>query len=67
MPVMDGFTLLRALRQDMAYTNIKVIMISGGGYTNFFREIAIQNGAQDFVGKPLDLVLFLEKVANLIA
>ena len=60
---LDGFAVLRELRADLKTTAIKVIMT---GITTMYWEEARRNGAQDFVGVPLDLKLMCEKVARVL-
>jgi phosphoserine phosphatase RsbU/P len=61
MPVLDGFSTLRALKGDPALRHLPVIMISA------LDEIAavvkcIENGAEDFLPKPFNPVLLRARI-----
>ena len=51
MPVMDGIESLKLIRK--AYPDSKVIMITAAGQNEKVKE-ALENGATEFITKPLD-------------
>ena len=54
MPVMDGLTALRAIREDPALAGLPVLALSAGVLEEE-RESALAAGMDDFVTKPLNL------------
>jgi excisionase family DNA binding protein len=64
MPGMDGWEMLRRVREQHGLESLPVIMFSGkadGG-----REKARAGGAQSFVGKPLDPLALVEQAKALL-
>ncbi len=51
MPVMDGVTALKSIKEQ--YPSIKVVMVSAAGQKNKVME-ALKGGASDFIQKPFD-------------
>lgn len=65
MPGMDGWEVLRVLKEDRRTTDIPVVVFS----VNFeVREKlrALQQGAADYVVKPFDTQRFLERMRTLV-
>lgn len=62
MPEMDGFEVLRQIKENPQLKNIPVIMVSGADDAESMAK-CIQMGAVGHLAKPLDSVL----LANLIA
>jgi len=54
MPDMDGFEVLRALKEDTATLNVPVIVLSGRAASQD-KVTAFDMGANDYVTKPCDL------------
>jgi len=54
MPVMDGLTATRAIRQDPTLSRLPVLALSAGVLEEE-RESALAAGMNDFITKPLDL------------
>ncbi|MBU1234282.1 MAG: response regulator [Proteobacteria bacterium] len=52
MPVMDGMTLLRCIKQQHADTDVLIISAYGNQYS--FSDL-ITAGASDFIGKPFEI------------
>lgn len=50
LPVIDGLTLLRAIRSDPAFARVPIMMYTSD-YSKKSEEIARECGAQDFVVK----------------
>ena len=67
MPEMEGFEMIRELRNIAA--EIKIIAISGGGPFGSpnILEIALEFGADVAFGKPIDRQEFLSSVSRLLA
>jgi len=51
MPVMDGLTALKCIKEK--YPSIKVVMVSAAGQKNKVME-ALKGGASDFLQKPFE-------------
>lgn len=51
MPVMDGLTALKNIKEQ--YPSIKVVMVSAAGQKNKVME-ALKSGASDFLQKPFE-------------
>lgn len=61
MPVIDGITVLRRLRQVETYKNSKIIMVS----TEKEKDVIVNcliNGANDYILKPFDSETIIKKV-----
>tara|TARA_R110000868_G_scaffold138960_1_gene353537 strand:- start:21013 stop:21396 length:384 start_codon:yes stop_codon:yes gene_type:complete len=65
MPGMSGIELLSEIRHDYPSPPPIVMMITAYGDEENYRQ-AIENGANDFLTKPLDFNLLKEKLKNLI-
>ena len=63
MPVMDGITYIRRAREH--HPDIPIIMITGVTSDNDLKLKALENGATDFLNKPLNLPEFTARVQNL--
>jgi CheY-like chemotaxis protein len=66
MPGMSGIELLSEIRHDFPAPPPIVMMITAYGDEENYRQ-AMENGANDFLTKPLDFNLLKEKLNNLIA
>jgi len=64
MPRMNGFQLLKAVRADASYANVKILMVTA---QNTYEKVAeaISCGADDFLMKPMDEQMFVEKLCLL--
>ena len=65
MPGMSGIELLSKIRHDYAVPPPVVMMITAYADEENHRQ-AMQNGANDFLTKPLDFALLKEKLKTLI-
>ena len=65
MPRMDGFALVRALRDDALLAALPVIMISSRSAERH-RQIAAELGVRHYLGKPYDEIALLDLIAALI-
>ena len=59
MPAMDGFTLIRRLRQTPAFTDLVIIVSSASTYTEDEQQ-SLAAGAQAFLPKPLAVERLLD-------
>lgn len=65
LPDIDGITVCRKIREDPATTDIPVIMVSARLDAET-RLAALRAGAEEFLPKPLDEMILLARVRNLI-
>ncbi len=65
MPVMDGYAVLAAMRDDASLPRIPVIVISQPE-NEHDEEKALSLGANDFVSKPYNPAVILHRLENLI-
>ena len=63
MPVMDGFEVLQAVRENTAWADVKIIVLSALN-TNEDIVKAFNLGADDFITKPIVMDKLLNSVAK---
>ena len=61
MPEVSGFDFLKELKGNKSISSIPVIVVSAVGSRENI-DICMQYGAADFISKPIDIALFLNKV-----
>ncbi|WP_224984590.1 HD domain-containing phosphohydrolase [Geomonas agri] len=63
MPVLDGYEVLRRIKQDVHWHDIPVVVVTADG-----QEVAsvLELGANDFLGKPFNLCELRHRVMNQI-
>lgn len=63
MPELDGLEVTRLLRQNQATSKIPIIAVTAmeGGY-----RLALEAGANDFLSKPINIRLLLNKITGLL-
>lgn len=66
MPVMDGITTLKRIREDSALKDLHVIMQSASTFVEDIREFFLA-GCDDYIAKPIDLGVLRRKLAEFIA
>ena len=66
MPVMNGFMVIRELRNDAELRKIKVIAVTSFAMKGD-REKALQAGFDEYVTKPIDTRTFPELVKQVLA
>ena len=65
MPVMDGYGVLERMRENPLLSQIPVIVTTGSTDLESEKR-ALDLGANDFVGKPLDAGILMRRLDNLI-
>ncbi|HNX79864.1 MAG TPA: response regulator, partial [Prolixibacteraceae bacterium] len=65
MPVMNGFDLLKRLKNDEHTSHIPVIMLTALGSKEHEME-GLSAGADDYISKPFDLNILQTKMENLL-
>lgn len=65
MPVMDGFAVLTAMKEDVELTTIPVIVITGNTDENNESK-CLKNGATDFISKPFNVEVVRNRVSSMI-
>jgi signal transduction histidine kinase/DNA-binding response OmpR family regulator len=63
MPEMDGYETIRAIRKDPRYTSIPIIAVTARALPEE-RDGCIEAGASDYVAKPVDTDVLLERIAK---
>ena len=66
MPVMNGFAVIRELRNDLGVAKIKAIAVTSFAMTGD-RERALQAGFDEYVTKPVDTRKFVELVKKILS
>lgn len=66
LPGVDGFQVCKSIRQDPDTQNVKILAVTGYDSTDI-REKIIESGADDYLGKPLEVPSTLEKISKLLA
>ena len=61
MPVMDGYTATRCIREELGLRTLPVIAMTANAMASD-REICLQAGMNDHVGKPFDLAQLLRTI-----
>lgn len=63
MPEMDGYEAIGRIKDNQATSNIPIIAVTAQAMVGD-REKCLQAGAADYVSKPLDMAVLLEKMAK---
>jgi CheY-like chemotaxis protein len=63
MPVMDGFDMLQVIKKSSKLTEIPVIAVTAKAMKGDM-EKCIAAGATDYISKPVDLKIFVEKMKH---
>lgn len=66
MPVMDGITTLKRIREDSALRDLYVIMQSASTFKEDIQEF-FRAGCDDYISKPVDLGVLQRKLAEFIS
>jgi len=65
MPILDGYEMVKSLRQLDAFTNLSVIVSSASVFDSD-RQKSIDIGANEFLSKPIQAESLLEAIKNLL-
>lgn len=65
LPGVDGFQVCRAIREDPATSGTKILAVTGYDSPDIRTKI-LASGADDYLGKPLELASTLEKISRLL-
>ncbi len=65
MPEMNGSELVKKVRENSAYSKIKIVMVSTESAQEFIDEL-LGSGANDYITKPFTPEKFQEKLAPLL-
>ncbi|MBC3936937.1 response regulator [Undibacterium sp. CY7W] len=65
MPNMNGIDAIRCIRESMELRHIPVIAVSAS-VTREQQVESLDSGANAFISKPVDLILLIEKIAELL-
>jgi DNA-binding response OmpR family regulator len=65
LPGMDGFEICHQLRQDPQTEKLPIIMLSAKGQ-EIDKTTGLQVGANEYLTKPIDRALLLEKITSLL-
>jgi two-component system cell cycle response regulator len=66
MPVMDGVTMLRAMREDDDIKRTPVIMLTAEASPEIISTVA-RLGVRDYITKPFDAEKLLDKVTKIVS
>ncbi len=65
MPVMDGFQLLKTIRENPKYKHIPVVLLTSGN-SDDNRKLGLDRGADAFVGKPFNPDMLQSVITNVL-
>jgi|SRR5208282_2305003 len=66
MPVMDGYTAIKSLKNNPGTKNIPIIAVTSFAMAGD-REKAIEAGADDYISKPIDVKQLTEQIKKYVA
>ena len=66
MPKMDGFEVLKGIREVTAIDDYLPVLVLTADITNVTKQRALSSGARDFLVKPFDATEVLLRVTNLL-
>lgn len=66
MPSMDGLEFIRHLRREPRHDDLPILMVTAD-HEKTVRYAALEEGASDFLNKPVDRMEFLARVKNMLA
>ncbi|MGM0550980.1 MAG: response regulator [Bacteroidota bacterium] len=65
LPDMDGYQILKRLKQDTHTKDIPVIMVSAKGRPEDIQK-ALEMGAEEYIMKPIGVNKLIDRVVNLV-
>lgn len=66
LPGIDGFEICHRLRGEPQTANLPIVMFSAKGQESD-KAMGMKMGADDYLTKPVDRIVLLDKVADLLA
>lgn len=66
MPKLDGFGVIKSLREDLSESQIPPVLVVTDVVSQEFRREALICGARDYIVRPFDMREFLARVHNLL-
>lgn len=66
MPRVDGHTVLRLLRADDGYSQVKIVMVTACSDEDN-RALALKNGANAYISKPVELQGLCGKIEEIFS
>lgn len=66
MPRVDGHTVLRLLRADDGYGQVKIVMVTACSDEDS-RTLALKNGADGYISKPVELQGLCRKIEEVFS
>jgi len=66
MPKLDGFAVLKQLRESAPARDFLPVLVLTGDNTSEIRSQALKAGASDFLGKPIDYTEVMLRIRNLL-
>jgi len=66
LPKMDGYKVCRLLKFDERYNRIPILMLTARGESDDV-ALGLETGAEEYMTKPFDSAVLMEKIANLLA
>lgn len=66
MPVMDGFTATRIIREQMHLRDLPILAMTAG-VTEFEREQCIASGMNDLIAKPIEVEQMLRTISHYLS
>lgn len=66
MPVIDGFEFAKILKKNDTFSNIPIIFITASSNTNEFMQKGFDLGAIDYIQKPFDEILLVNKIRSYV-
>ena len=65
LPGVDGFKICRNIRKDPRFKETRILAITGQD-TEEYKQRIIKEGADDYLAKPFDVKMLMEKIFRLI-
>jgi len=65
MPIMDGLTMVKEIKKNPGFANVRIVMVTSVGAQKDVVE-ALKIGVNNYVVKPFMPVTFIEKIKSVI-
>ena len=70
MPTMDGFTACKKIKADPQTAEIPILILTGIGeqltHTRYAKGMGLQLESEDYIEKPIDSAVLLDRLAELL-